>query len=293
MEVLKNCPVCGSQKFDPFISGKDFFLTGESFSILKCHDCGFRFTNPRPKAEDLGSYYESSEYISHSDSRKGLFASVYQMVRKYTLSRKLSLISKFQPKGKILDIGCATGQFLNYMVENGWNVTGIEPDEKTRSRAVSEYGLEVFPEEQLNILDKSSFDVITMWHVLEHVSDLNKRMEQLRNLLKPQGTLIIAVPNCDAYDAKKYGEFWAGYDLPRHLYHFTKSDIKLLLENHGFTIVNILPMKFDAFYVSLLSEKYKSGKMRWLPALWNGFWSNMKSGQKNGHSSLIYVIKMK
>jgi SAM-dependent methyltransferase len=179
------------------------------------------------------------------------------------------------------------------MVENGWNATGIEPDEKTRSRAISEYGLKVLPEEHLNILDKSSFDVITMWHVLEHVSDLNNRIEQLRNLLKPQGTLIIAVPNCGSYDAKKYGKFWAGYDLPRHLYHFTKSDVKLLLEKHGFSIVNILPMKFDAFYVSLLSEKYKSGKMHWLPAFWNGFWSNMKSGQKNGHSSLIYVIKMK
>lgn len=293
MEVLKNCPVCGSQKFEPFISGKDFFLTGEAFDIVKCHECGFRFTNPRPKSEDLGKYYESTDYISHSDSRKGLFASVYQLVRKYTLSRKLALISKFQQNGEILDIGCATGQFLNYMAEHGWSATGIEPDEKTRAHAISEYGLKVFPEEQLNILEKSSFDVITMWHVLEHVSELNARMEQLKNLLKPQGTLIIAVPNCNAYDAKIYGEFWAGYDLPRHLYHFAKEDMKLLLENHEFTIVNILPMRFDAFYVSLLSEKYKSGKMRWLPALWNGFWSNMKSGQKNGHSSLIYVIKLK
>ena len=293
MEVLKNCPVCGSQKFDPFISGKDYFLTGEVFNIVKCHDCGFRFTNPRPKAENLGKYYESTDYISHSDSRKGLFASVYQMVRKYTLSRKLALISKFQQKGEILDIGCATGQFLNYMAEHGWNTTGIEPDEKTRVHAISEYGLKVYPEEQLNVLQKSSFDVITMWHVLEHVAELNTRTEQLKNLLKPQGTLIIAVPNCNAYDAKKYGEFWAGYDLPRHLYHFTKEDVQLLLENHGFTIVNIMPMRFDAFYVSLLSEKYKSGKMRWLPALWNGFWSNMKSGQKKDHSSLIYVIKLK
>jgi len=196
-------------------------------------------------------------------------------------------------KGEILDIGCATGQFLKYMSNNGWNTTGIEPDEKTRARAISEYGLQVFPEEQLNNLKKASFDVITMWHVLEHVSDLNGRMIQLKNLLKPEGTLIVAVPNCESYDAEKYKEFWAGYDLPRHLYHFTKSDIKLLVEKFGFTIVNILPMKFDAFYVSLLSEKYKYGKMRWLPAIWNGFWSNLKSGQNKGHSSLIYVIKMK
>jgi 2-polyprenyl-3-methyl-5-hydroxy-6-metoxy-1,4-benzoquinol methylase len=214
-------------------------------------------------------------------------------VRRFTLGRKLALISRYQPKGEILDIGCATGQFLNYMSMHGWKATGIEPDEKTRSRAISEYGLKVFPEEQLNVFQKSCFDVITMWHVLEHVSELNARMEQLAKLMKPQGTLFIAVPNCNAYDAKKYKEFWAGYDLPRHLYHFTKEDIKLLMEKHGFTIANTLPMRFDAFYVSLLSEKYKSGKMRWLPALWNGFWSNMKAGQKNGYSSLIYVIKMK
>jgi SAM-dependent methyltransferase len=285
MELIKNCPICGSESFELFISGKDYFLSSKKFEIVKCTGCGFRFTNPRPKAEDLGKYYESAEYISHSDTKKGIFAAVYQQVRKYTLGRKLALINKFQTKGEILDIGCATGQFLNYMSEHCWKTTGIEPDDKTRARAISEYGLQAFA--------KASFYVITMWHVLEHVADLNGRMEQLKNLLKPQGTLIIAVPNCDAYDAKKYGEFWAGYDLPRHLYHFAKSDIKSLAEKFGFTIVNILPMKFDAFYVSLLSEKYKGGKMRWIPALWNGFWSNLKSGQNQGHSSLIYVIKMK
>ncbi len=293
MELLKNCPVCGSDTFEPFIYGNDYFLTGEKFEIVKCKGCGFRFTNPRPVAGDLGRYYESAEYISHSDTRKGLFASVYQLVRKYTLARKLSMISKFGQKGEILDIGCATGQFLHYMSEHGWNTTGIEPDEKARERAVADYGLQVFPEEKINALSKFSFYVITMWHVLEHVSDLTGRMEQLKSLLKPEGTLIIAVPNCDSYDAKRYRQFWAGYDLPRHLYHFTKSDIKLLAEKNGFTIVNILPMKFDAFYVSLLSEKYKSGTMRWIPALWNGFWSNLRAGQKYGHSSQIYVIKMK
>lgn len=293
MVILKNCPVCGSEKFDPFISGKDYFLTGESFEIMKCRDCGFRFTNPRPSADEMGKYYQSAEYISHSDSRKGLLSFVYQQVRKFTLKRKLSIISKLQKKGEILDIGCATGQFLKYMSENGWKTTGIEPDEKTRSYAISKYGLQVYPEEQINSFRKASFDVITMWHVLEHVSDLNGRMKQLKDLLKPLGTLIIAVPNCNAYDARKYKTFWAGYDLPRHLYHFTRSDIEFLMEKYGFTIVKILPMKFDAFYVSLLSEKYKNGKMRLFPALWNGFWSNLISKQKNGHSSHIYIIKMK
>ena len=293
MEVLKNCPVCGSGSLTSFLSAKDYFLTGEKFDIVKCTSCGFRFTNPRPEAKDLGKYYESTDYISHSDTRKGIFASVYQLVRKYTLNRKYKLIGKFHPRGEILDIGCATGQFLKYMADHGWRASGIEPDEKTRARAISEYNLQVFPEEQLNMFNKASFDVITMWHVLEHVSDLSGRMAQLKMLLKPEGTLFIAVPNCDALDAEIYREFWAGYDLPRHLYHFTQSDLKLLFKKYGFTIVKILPMKFDALYVSLLSEKYKHGKMRWLPAIWNGFWSNLKSGNNRGHSSLIYVVKLK
>jgi 2-polyprenyl-3-methyl-5-hydroxy-6-metoxy-1,4-benzoquinol methylase len=293
MEVLHNCPICGSNKFIPFISGKDYFLTGELFEIVKCLNCGFRFTNPRPLPAELGRYYQSAAYISHSDSKHGLLASMYQKVRKYTLKRKYALINNYQQKGNILDIGCATGQFLHFMATHGWKTAGIEPDEKTRRTAISEFGLNVFPEEQLMMLAKASFDVITLWHVLEHVSDLNGRLQQIKNLLKPGGTLVIAVPNCDAYDAIIYKQFWAGYDLPRHLYHFTKSDVKLLMENYGFTVVKILPMKFDAFYVSLLSEKYMSGKMRWLQAFWNGFWSNLLSGQKNGHSSLIYVIKNK
>jgi len=293
MELLHSCPICGSESFDPYISAKDYFLTGQSFEIVKCRNCGFRFTNPRPEPTELGKYYQSADYISHSDSRQGLFASLYQEVRKFTLWRKYNLISKFHRKGEILDIGCATGQFMKYMDGRGWNTTGIEPDEKSRSRAISEFGLNVFAEDQLNVFRKASFDLITMWHVLEHVSDLNGRIKQIRNLLKPEGTFILAVPNCDALDAKIYGKYWAGYDLPRHLYHFTKADMKLLMEKFGFTIVNILPMRFDAFYVSLLSEKYMNGKMRWMPAFWNGFWSNIKSGQKNGHSSLIYVVKIK
>lgn len=293
MEELKKCPVCGSKESGPFLFTKDYFLSGEEFTISKCRSCGFRFTNPRPLAEELGRYYQSTDYISHSDARKGLFASVYQQVRKYTLGRKYALISKYHQQGKILDIGCATGQFLHYMGNRGWDVAGIEPDEKTRERAIAEFDLKVFPEEQLNIFEKSSFDVISMWHVLEHVSDLNQRVAQLKQLLKPGGTLVIALPNCNAYDARKYGPFWAGYDVPRHLYHFTKADVDLLFGKYGFTIVRVLPMRFDAFYVSLLSEKYKSGKMRWVPALWNGFWSNLKAGQKNGFSSHIYVLKSK
>ena len=293
MEILKKCPVCGSGKHLPFLTAKDHFLTGEIFRIEKCEDCGFRFTNPRPETEALGKYYQSEEYISHSDSRQGLFAGVYQLVRRYTLRKKKNLISKFCRQGQILDIGCATGQFLHSMAANGWKVTGIEPDEKTRKYAVSEFGLNVLPEQALKEFKNSSFDVITMWHVLEHVSDLSQRMDDLRRLIKADGTILIAVPNCESYDAEKYQAFWAGYDVPRHLYHFTKSDLKRLAEKFGFEMVDILPMRFDAYYVSLLSEKYMNGTMRWVSAFWNGFWSNILAGRKYGYSSQIYVLKLK
>lgn len=293
MEFLKQCPVCGTEKFEPFISGKDYFLSGEDFAIVKCAQCGFRFTNPRPLANELGRFYESTDYISHSNSRQGIFAMAYQQVRKYTLRQKYLLISKFHKNASILDIGCATGQFLNYMSEMGWKTTGIEPDTKTRTRAQDEFGLEVYGEEQLGFFEKESFDVITMWHVLEHVAALDNRMEQLRKLLKPEGTIIVAVPNCESPDAVTYGKFWAGYDLPRHLYHFSKKDITALAGKYNFRVETVLPMKFDSYYVSLLSEKYKHGRMRFIPALWNGFWSNNKAGRNNNYSSLIYILKTK
>lgn len=291
MELQKKCPICGTSEFEHFITGKDYFLSGESFQIVRCEQCGFRFTNQRPEAEQLGRYYQSAEYISHSNTRKGIFNFLYQQVRKYSLFRKHALIIKFHHAGAILDIGCATGHFLNFMQQKGWKTTGIEPDEKTRAWAKAQFGLQIYPEEQLKSFAESSFDVITLWHVLEHVSDLNSRMEQIKRLLKQEGILLIAVPNCESYDAEKYKGFWAGYDLPRHLYHFSVADIQKLTNNFGLNIEETKPMKLDAYYVSLLSEKYKTGKMRWCSGLWNGFLSNFKAADTNNFSSLIFVIK--
>lgn len=291
MELLQNCPICNSTQFNTSISGKDYFLSGETFSIVRCESCGFRFTNPRPDAEELSQYYQSSDYISHSDARKGIFNNIYQWIRKYTLSKKHNLIATHSTKGKLLDIGCATGHFLYLMKKKGWETYGIEPDKKTRDSAIEAYKLNVFTEEELDTFEKEFFDVITMWHVLEHVSQLNKRIAQLKRLLKKDGVIFIAVPNCSSYDAEKYGVFWAGYDLPRHLYHFTAEDMKRVLKNFGLIVEEVMPMKFDSFYVSLLSEKYKTGKMRWIPGMWTGLLSNLKANENNGTSSLIFVVK--
>lgn len=292
-EKLEKCPICQDDKFTDFLLCKDFLLSGETFTIVKCNNCGFTFTNPRPFANELGKYYKSTDYISHSNSRKGFFNTIYQLVRNYTLKKKCELIKHKVSTGSLLDIGCATGEFLNTMKTRGWKVTGIEPDDQVRNTALENYGLDVYEETALNLLPANSFDIITMWHVLEHVPNLNERIEQCKNLLKPDGYLFIAVPNSESYDSELYKEFWAAYDVPRHLYHFSKETMKRLLENHEMKIREILPMKFDSFYVSILSEKSKENKLPWIKALWNGFWSNLKAGEKMNFSSLIFVVENK
>lgn len=292
MEELKNCPVCDSNQLAPFMKCVDHTVSRETFQIVACESCGFKFTNPRPEADKLGPYYKSEEYVSHSNTKKGFINSTYQMVRKYTLLKKLQLISKYFKTGNILDIGCGTGEFLNTCKAAKWNTIGIEPDPDAREMARTNFGLDVRTEDELQLLPDANFDAITMWHVLEHVPNLNQRVEDLKRLIKPNGIIIIAVPNCNSLDAKIYRENWAAYDVPRHLYHFTPNDIERLFQNHGIKLTRILPMVFDSFYVSMLSEKIKTGKTNVLRSTWNGFRSNL-NGAKTGktYSSQIYVLK--
>ncbi len=292
MEEIRKCIVCENKSFTLFLKCKDHFLSKEDFTIQECQKCGFRITNPRPFENHLGEYYESDEYISHSNTKKGLVSAIYQKVRNHTLKKKYQLLTAFCDKGKILDVGCATGEFLNVFKQNDWTVYGIEPNENARNFAISNYGLDIGAEDNIKKLDPKSFDVVTMWHVLEHVSELNERINEIKILLKNNGILVIAVPNCNSLDAKIYKEYWAAYDLPRHLYHFTQNSITGLLNKHKFELKKIIPMKFDSYYVSLLSEKYKSGKQKYLKAAWNGFRSNLYArSNKNEYSSLIYIFK--
>jgi len=292
MEILKKCPICGSNKLEKAFKTKDYFLTQKEFEISKCKSCGFHFTNPRPTESSLGEYYKSEEYISHSNSNKGLFGMLYQSVRNYTLKKKYQLVSRLKDGHNILDIGCATGQFLHEFKDRGWKCTGIEPDENARKFAQKKYDLKIFDPIEINNLKDHSFDVISMWHVLEHVSDLKSRMMDLQRLLKENGYLFIALPNFESWDAKHYGEYWAGLDVPRHLYHFNKKNVELLFKNYGFKIVDIKAMKFDSYYVSLLSEKYKKNPLYLLSAFFKGWYSNLKAGKTSpNHSSLLYILK--
>ncbi len=292
--IPKTCLVCDNQNISFLMDVKDHFLSGETFSLYKCNSCGLISTVPAPDETKISAYYKSEKYISHSSKPSGLFEFAYQQVRNIALKRKAKMTIKYSQGKKLLDIGCATGEYLQACKKRGFEVLGVEPNQKAREIAFANYGMNVDDLNTLNSFAPESFDVITMWHVLEHVHDINERMARINQLLKSNGTAIIAVPNPESYDARYYIDRWAAYDAPRHLFHFPKNALKTLAEKHGFTVREILPMKFDAFYVSLLSEKYKTGRTSFLKATINGIKSNFKAKRnQNNYSSLIYILSKK
>ncbi|ETN94069.1 class I SAM-dependent methyltransferase [Zhouia amylolytica] len=271
-----------------YLSCKDYTVTGENFDLVYDEDYDMLITHPQPDPEKLPAYYQSDEYISHTDAAKTILDKLYQRVKKINLNKKVQYINTTNPKkGLLLDIGAGTGDFLLYAQKLGWEVQGIEPNKKARILA-KEKGISIA--EKLTI-EKTKYDVITMWHVLEHVPNLKEQIQQLSALLSDDGTIFIAVPNYKSYDAKYYEEHWAAYDVPRHLWHFSRKSISKLFKEQNMRVVKILPMVFDSFYVSLLSEKYKGSKMRFIKAFTRGTISNLKAKQTGEYSSLIYVIK--
>ena len=290
------CPVCDSKQLQEALSAKDYTVSAQQFTIEKCINCSLLFTQNVPTQAQIGEYYNSENYISHSNTQQGIVNNLYHQVRKFTLASKLTLITKNTSSKmlSLLDIGCGTGAFLNAAKQAGWQVTGLEPDENTRAKAKVLYNLEVLPAHHLFELAPNKYDVITMWHVLEHVHALQDYIIEIKKLLTQNGTLLIAVPNYTSLDAQHYHKYWAAYDVPRHLYHFSPKSMQILMERHGFFIKKIKPMWFDAFYVSMMSEQYKKNKLYFIKALFIGLLSNAKAMFNYAKcSSIIYVIKNK
>lgn len=284
---LQACPVCSSTDFTLHIATKDFAVTGEDFNIIKCTRCGLGITSPRPSLEQETRYYESDKYISHTGGTQSLVDRMYRLIRSYATGNKLQLIRRHVPKGKLLDFGCGTGHFLSAAQQAGWTCTGIEPSANARKRIRDD--LKVYES-----IDSTTdtFHAITLWHVLEHINDLHSTFTKIKDHLQPGGTLFIAVPNHESFDAKRYGKWWAGYDVPRHLWHFTKHSLTQFISSYNLKLIDIHPMTFDAYYVSLLSESYKTpgSKSNLLRAAANGLQSNMRAGGRN-YSSLIYIAR--
>ena len=292
MMILDKCPICVSSKITKYFTCIDYTCSREKFNIVSCETCGFKFTNPRPNDNEIGEYYKSDVYISHTNNKTGFFNLLYQKIRNYTIIKKVDLLKSISKGGVHLDIGCGTGEFLNACKKSGFKTKGVEPSEIARSKAIDNYGLEISSDISLNQFKEKTIDSVSMWHVLEHVTNLNDTVRNISQILKNSGKIIIAVPNHKSWDCKYYKEYWAAWDVPIHLWHFSEKTITKLFAKHNFKLVQTKPMFFDAFYVALLSEEYKNGNKNFLKSFIIGLISNIYSlFVKNSCSSHIYIFE--
>jgi len=292
MEKLTSCPVCNNGEFIEYLTLRDHFLSKEEFKIVICESCSFLFTNPRPSEENLVNYYKSDDYISHGKSNSYLTGEIYNTIRRYSFFKKHQIIVNHSVGNTILDVGCGTGNFLDFFKQRGWKTIGIEPAQEPREVGKIKFDLKIFDESILDEFSPQYFDVITLWHVFEHVFDINKRISQLKRILKNKGILVFALPNVQSWDCKYYNSFWAAWDVPRHLSHFSQITFQKLMSIHDLSIIDTIPMKFDSFYVSLLSEKYEGKRYPFFNAFFKGLKSNLHAKHNsNNYSSLIFIVK--
>ncbi len=287
-----SCPFCHSDNINKVLNAKDFLVSNNEFEIWHCNHCGFRFTQDIPTLDKIGGYYKSENYISHSDTKKGLLNHLYHMARNYMLSVKYKHITTIggKQKGNLLDIGAGTGYFVNYMNNRGFKAEGIEIDADARKVAEKNFGIKLLPVDTLYKLPEEKYDIITMWHVLEHIHDLEGYMHKIKTSLKKDGTFVCALPNYTSYDGSHYKENWAAYDVPRHLWHFSPEFFQQFAAMYGFEVIEIKPMPLDAVYISILSEKIK--KSNTLAGMIKGSFFMFKSlFNKHKASSIIYFLK--
>ena len=285
------CPWCGSNKAQINLWLKDEFLTKKDFHICECLNCGLLYTMPRPSKEKIGAYYKSDEYYSHQENKKGFVPRLYEAIKKINLKHKFRLASRDLPVGKLLDIGCGVGDFLHIAEHKGWQCTGVEPSEEAREIARQRIKGDLLYSEDLEQLPDQSFDLITMWHVLEHVDDLKWQVAQLQRLIKPNGRIVIAVPNYRSYDGRFYNAYWAAYDVPRHLNHFNKTVLTKIFKTSGLSLVSMDKLVWDAYYISFMSEQYKHHFMPLVRGVFRGLVSNAKARRSGEWSSLVYVFR--
>ena len=294
--TITTCPICGGTQLRPHLTCVDHLATGEMFQLFLCAQCGMLLTQDAPTQEEIGAYYATPDYISHSDTRRGLTNRLYHYAREWMLRRKAQLVARAaqRPTGRLMDLGAGTGHFAHHMAQGGWDVTAIEPDAGARAFAQAHFGLELKPIDALGQVEEGSLDVITLWHVMEHIHRLDETWDLLHRLLTPEGVLVVAVPNWHSTDARHYGAYWAAYDVPRHLWHFTPSTIQQLASAHGFAMAERRAMPLDAFYVSMLSERYMRHPLPLPRGLLHGLAAWIRSwGRKDRSSSMIYVFRKK
>ena len=286
---IDRCPSCLSTERYGAFEVVDHMVSGETFSVEFCRQCNLGITNPRP--DSIAAYYDSPAYVSHLDQGQGLMGRIYGVARSFASWTKVRLIASAtkKAKGSLLDYGCGVGFFASRAERRGWLVQGVELSDSARAKAQEKLkvGIVVSSRDEL---PEAKYDAVTLFHVLEHLDDPAETLQWIRDRLNPGGALIVALPNYASPDARHYGRFWAAWDVPIHYWHFTKESLTELAKRKGLFVEAVHPMRMDAFYVSLLSERYKYGSSNWISAFYQGLRSNILGGQSNA-SSLIYVLR--
>lgn len=289
--MIEKCPWCGSKNAQEHLKVKDLFLTQEEFRILKCKECGLLYTTPRPDKDKIGDYYKSEEYYSHKENNSGFIPKMYEKVKAINLKNKYKIASEGIRTGAALDIGCGVGDFIHTMEQNGWTCMGVEPSEEAKSIAKNRIKANILSGQDLEQIQNESFDIITMWHVLEHVEDIRWQIDQLQRLTKKGGRIVIALPNYKSYDGQHYKEMWAAYDVPRHLNHFDNKTIIKILTSKGLKYIKTEKLIWDAYYISYMSEKYEHHSLPLIRGAFQGAISNFKARRSGEWSSLVYVFE--
>jgi len=289
------CIICGSTQLEKLFDSKDFFLTKENYSLIKCRDCSLILTTPYPDESNAAAYYESQNYFSHQDRKEGTIAKIYNLVKILNVKKKYQVATKNLTVGKVFDIGCGTGDFLSYSKKHAWEIFGLEPNNDARKLAEEKLQTQLLKSIEQAELKSEEIQLITLWHVLEHIYKPEELMRFIDKVLDKNGRLVVALPNYESYDAVYYRKYWAAFDLPRHLFHFNKKSIVQLMNKHGLVLKKIVPMRWDAYYVSILSEKYKNPESIsfFVKGLYKGFISNFKAKRTMNYSSLIYIFEKK
>ena len=293
MENINTCIVCGSLKSLKLYDCIDKVSSNEKFNIVYCQECSFQYTQNRPTLLEAGKYYLSDKYVSHTDNKKSFIISLYRTIRNLNLKWKLKIINKLNgnKNGYILDYGCGLGNFLSYCKENGWLTNGMDISEEARREVKKRYDINVYENKELFNTNKNKYDIITLWHVLEHVYNIDETIEGLKNSIKEEGYILIALPNNNSYDALKYKENWDAYDVPRHIWHFNKKSVEKLFLKHGLILIDTKPMVFDSYYVSIRSEMHKGNKFHFIYGMFWGFISHLKAIYSKEYSSQLYIFK--
>ena len=262
---------------------KDYLVTGESFKVYLDQNNIIGKTHPIPQKEEMDKYYESEEYYPHSLNKKSLLAFLYTITRKHMHLKRLTWIRGYIKKNtSILDYGCGSGDFVKYLRSKSIDAYGYEPNYN-----FCEHDFLTNQEGWKN----KKYEVIVLWHVLEHIHNPFDLIQSLKKRLNKKGKILIAIPNFKSFDSKYYGKYWAGYDTPRHLWHFSRKGLGLMAKENNFKVLKVKSLHLDSIYVSCLSEKYKRSPFPLLIGIVIGCISILKSFFTKESSSFLFVLK--